>query len=103
WCRLLQVIDLEGPDGLKSVRFVVDDTGIGIPPEAMGRLFRHFSQVDSTTSRRYGGTGLGLVISKRLVDLMGGNIGVESTVGRGSTFWFGVKLTRSDLMPTAKK
>ncbi|UEM20026.1 response regulator [Skermanella mucosa] len=104
----LQVIDLADPGAddtgeVAGVRFVVDDTGIGIPPEAMGRLFRHFSQVDSTTSRRYGGTGLGLVISKRLVDLMGGTIGVESTVGRGSTFWFELPLPRTGQAPAARQ
>ena len=82
-----------------SLRFSVSDTGIGIPPEKLKRIFERFSQADLSIRRQYGGTGLGLDISRKLVELMGGRLDVESSPGRGSTFFFSVLLAISKQQP----
>ncbi len=84
----VSVDERRDPESLLMLRFEVSDTGIGIPADRIGSLFEAFSQVDASTTRKYGGTGLGLAISQKLAQAMGGEIGVTSEIGEGSTFWF---------------
>lgn len=86
----------ESDDNGQLVHFAVRDTGIGLTQEQMGRLFQAFEQADTSTTRQHGGTGLGLAISKRLAQLMGGDVGVTSLLGQGSTFWFTAYLGKGE-------
>ena len=93
---IIDVKLLEETESEVCLYFSVSDNGIGLTPEAQAKLFQPFQQADSSISRKYGGTGLGLAISKQLATLMSGEIGVESEVGKGSTFWFTAKLKKSN-------
>ncbi|MCD4653692.1 response regulator [bacterium] len=92
------IVDVDSEDDNRVLlRFLIKDTGIGIPRDKLNSLFLPFQQADSASTRKYGGTGLGLSISKQLVTLMGGIIGVDSELGKGSTFWFTISLVKQQI------
>ncbi len=90
----MRVVKLHETTESVLLRFEVEDTGIGLPPDAIKRLFRASEQADNSTTRKYGGTGLGLAITRRLAELMNGDVGIESTPGVGSIFWFSARLKK---------
>ncbi|GAB1722392.1 MAG: putative Histidine kinase [Nitrospira sp.] len=97
---LIQVSQTDEDPGSVALRFEVIDTGIGLSPEAQAKMFQSFTQADSSTARKYGGTGLGLTICKRLVELMGGQIGLQSIAGQGTCIWFTIRFgTHTDAAP----
>jgi len=95
------VVELESVNNINHYRFSVKDTGIGIPEEAQQNVFNAFSQVDASITKNFGGTGLGLQICQKLVSLMKGNIGLESELNKGSTFWFSIPMESFDEPPTS--
>ena len=101
---VLRVAGAEGSGARTQFRFEVSDSGIGISPEGQRAIFESFVQADAATTRKYGGTGLGLAISKKLVEMMGGSIGVQSELGKGSTFFFSLPLeVRQALAPAPER
>jgi protein-histidine pros-kinase len=100
---VVEISLIEAAERRVQLRLQVTDTGIGIPAERMDQLFLPFSQLDSSTTRHYGGSGLGLSIVKRLAERMGGSVGVRSTVGSGSTFWCTLDVERGDAAPVPRR
>ncbi len=98
----LRITVIEERDRAIDLQVAVQDSGPGIPPEKINRLFKSFSQVDASTTRKHGGTGLGLVISKQLTELMGGEIGVTSQMGEGAIFWFTLHLGKRPTPPNTQ-